>query len=149
MAHTYTSLLTHIVFGTLNRWRCIDGELRTELYPYCRAIVRALKCETIEIGGGDDHLHLFARIHPSVALADFVGTIKSNSSRWAHDKWPRRRFGWQVGYSAFSVDRGRTRSLSVYIRNQEEHHRTQSFGDEYRDSLRANGIAFDPRYVMD
>ncbi len=149
MAHTFTVILTHVVFGTKNRWRCIDANLRKELYPYCRAIARALKCDVIEIGGGDDHLHMLARIHPSVAAADFIGTIKTNSSKWVHEKWPSRRFGWQTGYSAFSVDRARIKSLANYIRNQEEHHRTRSFDDEYRDLLRAHGIAFDERYVLD
>jgi REP element-mobilizing transposase RayT len=149
MGHSYTFLITHIVFGTRFRWRCIDQPLRTELYPYCRAVARALKCDAIEIGGSDDHLHMLVRMHPSVATADFIGTLKSNSSKWVHDKWPSRRFGWQTGYSAFSVDRRRINALARYIRNQEEHHKGQSFADEYRDLLRAQGIAFDERCMLD
>jgi putative transposase len=149
MGHTYTQIVMHIVFGTRERLRCIDPGLRAELYPYCRGIVRALRSETIEIGGWEDHVHILARLHPSVAIADFIGTIKSNSSRWVHEKWPRRVFGWQAGYSAFSVDRNRINSLARYIRNQEEHHRTRSFREEYRDLLRAQGIAFDERFLLD
>lgn len=40
-------------------------------------------------------------------------------------------------------------SLLLYIDNQEEHHRTRSFQDEYRDFLNKYGITFDERYVWD
>ena len=34
-----------------------------------------------------------------------------------------------------------------YVESQEEHHRTRSFQEEYRDFLRKYGVEFDERYV--
>jgi hypothetical protein len=36
-----------------------------------------------------------------------------------------------------------------YVESQEEHHRTHSFQEEYREVLRKYGIEFDERYVWD
>ena len=36
-----------------------------------------------------------------------------------------------------------------YIENQAEHHKKQTFQDEYREFLRKHGIEWDERYVWD
>jgi len=36
-----------------------------------------------------------------------------------------------------------------YVESQEEHHRTRSFQEEYRDFLRKHGVKFDEGYVWD
>ena len=40
-------------------------------------------------------------------------------------------------------------TLLHYIDTQEEHHRTLTFQDEYRDFLKKYGIDYDERYVWD
>lgn len=35
-----------------------------------------------------------------------------------------------------------------YIRNQEEHHSTQSFREEYLELLQRNDVEYDPAYVF-
>ena len=37
MAHTFSTLLYHVVFGTKDREPSIDGELRSDLHAYLRA----------------------------------------------------------------------------------------------------------------
>jgi len=39
--------------------------------------------------------------------------------------------------------------LREYIRDQEQHHRTESFQDEFRRLLKKYEIDFDERYVWD
>jgi len=39
--------------------------------------------------------------------------------------------------------------LKTYIANQEEHHRTESFQDEFRRLLAKYEVAYDERYVWD
>jgi len=36
-----------------------------------------------------------------------------------------------------------------YVEGQEDHHRTVTFQEEYREFLKRHGIAFDERYVWD
>lgn len=58
-------------------------------------------------------------------------------------------FAWQRGYGAFSVGPTDLDALLTYIDNQEEHHRTKTFQDEYRAFLSTYGITYDERYVWD
>ena len=58
-------------------------------------------------------------------------------------------FAWQRGYGAFSVGPGDQESLLNYIDNQEEHHRTRTFQDEFRAFLAKYKIEYDERYVWD
>jgi putative transposase len=39
--------------------------------------------------------------------------------------------------------------VRTYIREQEAHHRTKAFDEEYRDLLRQHNVAFDERYLLD
>ena len=50
---------------------------------------------------------------------------------------------------AFSVGQTECEAVATYIRNQEEHHKTRSFQDEYRALLNKYGIAYDERYVWE
>ena len=58
-------------------------------------------------------------------------------------------FYWQDGYGAFSVRLGTRRAYDQYIANQEEHHRRETFQDEFRRALRKYGLEWDERYVWD
>ena len=40
-------------------------------------------------------------------------------------------------------------AVKLYIQNQQEHHKTLSFQDEYRQFLIRHDISFDERYVWD
>lgn len=60
-----------------------------------------------------------------------------------------RRFYWQRGYGAFSVSPSQLQAVLEYVKSQEEHHRTRSFQEEYRDFLGKHGVEFDERYVWD
>jgi len=56
--------------------------------------------------------------------------------------------GWQDGYGAFSESIKAKERLMNYIKNQEEHHRTISFIEEYKTLLNEYEIEFDPKYLL-
>jgi hypothetical protein len=58
-------------------------------------------------------------------------------------------FFWQGGYGAFSVSQSNVDAVRGYVANQEEHHRTGSFQDEFRALCRKHGVEMDERYVWD
>ena len=60
-----------------------------------------------------------------------------------------RKFEWQSGYAAFSVSESQAPSVVDYIANQEDHHRTKSFKEEYVAFLKKHKIEFDKRYVFE
>lgn len=150
MPSTYTNLLYHIVFSTKHRQPFIEPELQSELYPYLGGAIRDEGGILLERGGIADHLHLLVKLPATVALSNFVRGIKSNSSGWIH-KRPEFNpaFAWQTGYAAFTVSKSQVPTISAYIQNQEQHHRTQSFKTELVALLEKNDVEFDERYLWD
>lgn len=142
MAHSYTNLLYHIVYGTKERRPLIDDEFQPRLYEYLGGTIRGLKSTSLEIGGVEDHVHILAKVPPTIAISDFLEKLKANSSKWA--KSVRRGFGWQDGYSAFTVSESQVERVRAYIRNQREHHKKTSFRDELIALFKAHGVQFDP-----
>ena len=148
MAHTYTNILTHVIFSTKDRIPNIDAELKPQLYAYINGIARELKTELLAINGAADHLHLLIMLPAQLALADALRVLKTNSSRWVHEKWVSRQdFGWQTGYGAFSVSQSKVSNVLSYIANQEQHHQKRSFQKEFIEYLNKNGIEYDERYI--
>jgi REP element-mobilizing transposase RayT len=104
MAHTYTNLLSHIIFSTKERIPYLRDNRLEDACAYLGGIARQIRVIPLNIGGHDDHVHILARIPASSPLADVVNKIKTNSSRWIHDKGIfHPAFAWQEGYAAFSV----------------------------------------------
>jgi putative transposase len=148
MAHTFTSLLTHVVFSTSGRVPLLADAIRPDVHGYLGGILRELHAFPIAIGGTRDHFHLLARLPAELAVADCLRVVKTNSSRWIKEKWPHRRpFAWQGGYAAFSVSESNRQAVVRYIRDQEQHHHRIPFQDEFLALLKRHGVEFDERYL--
>ena len=80
-------------------------------------------------------------------LADVLRELKAVSSSWVHNEIGMRAFGWQDGYGAFTVSASQCEAVRGYIEQQDEHHRTRTFREEYLELLRRSGAEFDERYV--
>jgi putative transposase len=79
-----------------------------------------------------------------------IRDLKRNSTNWIQQENPMLHdFHWQAGYGAFSVSPSHVDILTKYIANQEEHHRKESFQEEFRRLCRKYGVALDERYVWD
>ncbi|MCA1614881.1 MAG: IS200/IS605 family transposase [Acidobacteria bacterium] len=146
MPHTFTNLLTHVIFGTKDRAPLIGAELRPELHAYVGGIVRELGGRAVAINGVADHVHLLVSLPPTLSLSDMMRVLKANSSRWVKET-RRIPFAWQAGYGAFSVSRSNVSAVANYIARQEEHHRRLSFRDEFITFLRRHGVEYDERYI--
>jgi putative transposase len=150
MSGTYTQLLLHVVFSTKRRDPWITPDLRERLYPFIGGIVREQKGVLYDIGGVEDHVHLYVRWRADAAVSDLLMNVKSRSSKWVHEEFEGlQRFAWQEGYSAFSVSKSREGAVKRYIAGQEEHHKKEDFKSELLRMLVAHEVEFDERYVFD
>jgi putative transposase len=148
MAHTYTNLLTHIIFSTKDRVPYLLEERRHDVFAYMGGIVRDLKGAAINVNGVQDHVHVLVRLPSFLPLAKAVEVVKTNSSRWVHEKRVlHQTFAWQTGYAAFSLSESQIDSVSTYITNQQEHHRRVNFQEELIAFLKRAHIQYDERYV--
>jgi len=150
MPGTYSQLLLHIVTSTKGRTPWISPAVAERLYPYIGGIVRAEKGVLYEIGGVEDHVHMYLRWRPDGKVSDLMRTVKAGSSKWLHATFPElAAFAWAEGYSAFSVSKSQEDALKRYILGQVEHHRTEDFKSELLRILRAHDVELDERYVFD
>lgn len=148
MSSSYTNLIYHIIFSTKDRQPIITEPYQARLYDYIGGTIRALGGISLVINGMEDHVHLLAKLRPDKSLSDALRDLKANASGWMHDVFPEvKEFSWQRGYGAFTVSQSQVEEVRKYIAAQQEHHREQSFRDEFLRFLRANGVEYDERYI--
>lgn len=151
MGHTFCKNVYHIVFSTKQRAAfLVSDPVRDELCKYICGIARNMKGQVIRINAVADHIHILSMVHPSVSIAEFVRTLKANSSKWISGKFDRLGdFQWQSGYDCFSVSESRIPAVSAYIEKQKEHHAKVAFADELKMFLERQGMEFDPAHYLD
>ena len=144
---SYRQLVYHLVFRTKDNLPTIKQEFAHQLYSYIGGIIKNKNSHLYRINGVADHIHLLSDVHPSIALSDFVKEIKVSSSIWMKNSNYFPEFqGWAEGYGAFTSAYMDIGSIIDYIRNQQEHHRSKSFEEEYRSLILAAGLIVDERY---
>lgn len=151
MPQSFAQIYLHIIYSTKNRRPDLqDKPLREELHRIVGGICNSLDCPVIRVGGIEDHIHIACCLGRTIEVADLIKETKRQSSIWLKTKAPDLRdFHWQNGYGAFSISPGHVPNLIKYLADQEEHHRHESFQDEYRRIMRTYGIEWDERYVWD
>lgn len=149
MANTYTQIHIQVVFAVQNRLCVIQQSWKNELYKYISGIVQKNNHKLLAINGMPDHVHILFGFRPTQSLSNLMQDIKGDSSKWINQrKFISGRFSWQEGYGAFSYSKSQLPSVIAYIHNQEEHHKKQSFIEEYKKILIEFGIEYDERYIF-
>ena len=150
MPQSRSYLLTHIVFSTKDRAPVREAAVWPALYADLATGARNADCECFRVGGVADPAHLAIRLARTLTLAILIEELKTSSSKWLKTQSPAlASFAWQRGYGAFSVGPLDQEALIKYIENQEQHHRTRTFQEEYRAFLKKYGVEYDERHVWD
>ena len=150
MPQSLSNILIHLIWSTKDRHPCLAPGIREKTHAFLAGAVRHCDCEAYRVGGVADHVHLAVRLSRTLSVADLVKEIKTASSKWIKAHHPALTdFSWKLGYGAFSVGMSQKDALLHYIDTQEEHHKTRTFQDEYRDLLKKYGIDYNEHYVWD
>ena len=150
MANTYHQIYIQAVFAVKNRDALILPTYKDELCKYITGIFKNKEQKLLAINSMPDHIHIFFGLAPKMRLSDLIADIKSDSSYFINDKkFLRTKFNWQEGYGVFSYSQSQKDVVIKYIMNQEEHHKKQTFREEYYDFLKKFNIEHDDRYVFD
>ena len=76
-------------------------------------------------------------------------TVKAKSSKYINDyQLTINRFEWQDGYAVFSYSHSQIDAVYKYILNQEQHHKTKTFKEEYLDYLNEFNIDYNEQYIF-
>lgn len=149
MSGTFSQIYIQVVFAVQNRESMIQPSWEEELYKYISGIVRNKEQKMLAINGMPDHIHFFIGMKPSCCLSDLVREIKKSSNDFIKEKkLSKSKFNWQEGYGAFSYSHSQIDSVIKYIMKQKEHHKKQTFRDEYLDFLKKFAIEFKEEYLF-
>ncbi len=149
MTHSYRVHYFHLVWSTKQRLPRISSDVQPRLYEYLSAIIRNHSGKLLEIGGMVDHVHLLIELSLPDKFSDCIKDLKASSSRWIHKNFPGLHdFAWQEGYGSFTISYSSLEGVRKYIQNQEQHHATVSFEEEYLHFLELHRIKYDERFVL-
>ncbi len=142
-------LYIHAVFHIKSTSVTIRDQDQQALYEYMGGILNRIGCLPVRINGVDDHVHLLCLLSRTVTTAKMMEEVKQRSSCWIKTRDPcyYRYFAWQNGYGAFSVSPSLVERVRKYIDNQEEHHRTTTFRQEYVTILNEHDVSFDEKHL--
>ena len=143
----YTQILYHIVLRTKRSEPSIAQENISSLYKYIWGIIKNKKGKLYRINGMEDHIHILSDLHSSVALADFVKSIKVATSLWMKQSSDFPAFqGWEEGYAAFTYSFKEKDVLINYIKGQQAHHQKENTQNELKRLWIEHGMEPDVRY---
>lgn len=130
----YLKIWIHLVWATKNHDPLLqDDEVRNKVFNHMReyALKKDIKADTI--GGYFDHCHVLVSLRSDQNIATVVNLLKGESSFWVNKtKLTPSKFGWQDEYFATSISHSQVKAVRKYILNQETHHQTKTFAEEYR-----------------
>ena len=149
MAQSLCKVYLHIVFHTKNSSPTVASEHLERLHQYVGGLVNTTGCQVLCVGGTENHIHALMMFSRTETIAHVVEEMKRNSSRWIKTLSPYyEKFAWQGGYGVFSVSQSQVDTVVAYIKNQAEHHKKQSFRNEYLEFLRLHEIEYNENYVF-
>ena len=150
MANTYHQVYIQVVFGVKYREAVVEKEWQATLFGVIGNLINETECKTIIVNGVSDHVHCFLGLKPVVSISELMKTVKAKSSKYINDhNLTTHRFEWQEGYGVFSYGHSQIGDVYKYIANQEEHHRKQTFREEYLEFLEKFEVPYDERYIFE
>ena len=149
MANTYHQIYLQTVFAVKYRKAVIDKSRRSQLQGVIGNLISEANCKTIIVNGVEDHVHCFVGLRPVVSVSELMKTVKAKSSKYINDhSLTSDRFEWQEGYGVFSYRQNDVDTIYQYIQNQEEHHKRQSFKEEYLELLKEFKVEYNEQYIF-
>ncbi len=149
MAHSYHQVYLQAVFAVKYRNAVILNSWKPTLLSVIGNLINDCGCKTIIVNGVEDHIHCFLGLRPAIAISELMKSIKAKSSKFINDnKLTLERFEWQTGYGVFSYHQSMVNTIFHYVKNQEEHHRRQTFKDEYLGLLKEFGVSYEVPYIL-
>lgn len=148
MAQSLSQVYVHITFSTKDRLPLIDDEIKYRLMEYLGGVCRRLDCTPLQVGGTKDHVHILCMLSKIITQVKLLEEVKKSSSKWIKTIAAKYRiFYWQNVYGIFSVNPSEIDVVIEYIKNQEEHHKTRTYKEEYLAFLKKYKIEYNKKYL--
>ncbi len=150
MANTYSQIYLQIVFAVKYRKALLDKAWRSQVFGVMGNLINEANSKTIIVNGVEDHVHCFVGLKPAISVSELMKIVKAKSSKYINDhSLTRERFEWQTGFGVFSYSQIDIERVFKYIQNQEEHHRSKKFKEEYLELLKEYQVEYDEQYLFE
>ena len=137
----FVNVWIHFVWSTKNRQSFLNDEIRPKVFQHIRENAQLKGIYIDFINGYIDHVHCLISLGIDQTLEKIMQLIKGESSFWINkNRLCETKFEWQDEYFAVGVCESMLENARKYIANQETHHRTKSFDDEFEDFLKRAGF---------
>ncbi len=138
----FVKIYIHFVWSTKNRIPFLDSlELRQKLWQHIRTNAKQKGIFIDFVNGYTDHCHCLVSLGIDQTIQKLMQLIKGESSFWINkEKLTKQKFEWQDEYFAVSVSESVLEKTRNYIKNQEEHHKTKTFQQEYDEFISKYGF---------
>ncbi len=138
---SFVKVWIHFVWSTKNRVPFLTEDIRQKVFKHIRENAREKGIHIDFINGYTDHVHCLISLGTDQTLEKIMQLIKGESSFWSNkNNLCKTKFGWQEEYFAVGVCESMLENARKYIANQEEHHKTKSFDDEFEEFLERAGF---------
>lgn len=129
---SFVKIWIHFVWSTKNREPILTGNIRKKVFDHILENAGTKDIFIDFIGGYVDHVHCLLSLGKGQEIEKVVQLLKDESSHWINkNKLTTRKFVWQDDYFAVSVSEDIVETVRRYIANQEEHHKINSFDEEF------------------
>jgi REP element-mobilizing transposase RayT len=133
----FNNLYTHFVFITYERGQLIPEKNRARIEKYITGIVSKYASKLYAIYANPEHLHMLVSRSPRHGEEELASIIAKSTEKFINEnKLSIGVFKWQDSGAAFSVSKQGVDAVCKYIMNQPEHHKKESFAQEYDRYLR-------------
>jgi putative transposase len=128
----FVKVWIHFVWSTKNREPMLTKDIRQKIFEHIKENAKEKNIFIDFIGGYVDHVHCLISLGTGQEIEKIAQLIKGESSHWVNKrKLCPGKFGWQDEYFAVSVSENVLDNVRRYIADQEEHHRTKTFEEEF------------------
>ncbi|HRG88604.1 MAG TPA: IS200/IS605 family transposase [Chitinophagales bacterium] len=137
------------IFVVKFREALLREQIQQNVFGVIGNLINETGCKTIIVNGVEDHVHCFIGLKPVVSISELMKTVKAKTSKYINDNsLTSRRFEWQEGYGVFSYSHSQVDAVYKYIQNQQEHHKKQTFREEYLEFLKRFNVPYDERFIF-
>ena len=134
---SFIKIYIHLVFSTHERKPSLNSkDLRIKMWTHIKQNSEEKGIFIDMINGFSDHCHCLISLSTNQTIEKVLQLIKGESSFWINkNNLTEEKFAWQDEYFAVSVSESMIEKVRNYIINQEKHHLTKSFSEEYEEFI--------------
>lgn len=123
-------LFYHFVWTTKNREPLVTTDIELRLFGMLRSEANKFFAPLFYVNGMPDHIHILTSVRPAISPAQFAQQLKGSSSHFMTHQL-QLGFECQDDYGVFSVSEQDVPRILQYIKNQKQHHSSNTLISEW------------------